>query len=305
MTESIEFRAMGCRMLGIVDTDEPEVPALDQLPAQFEAWEQALSRFRSDSELCELNCRPGIPVEVSHVLWDVFMAACEAEAETRGLVNPLIADALVSAGYDQTFDQLQSAGVLSAPALTVFPVPALGDVASDPLQRTLKLPHGARLDFGGVAKGWAAQQALLSMAACGPALFSAGGDLVVSGPRTRGEPWQIGVDDPFHPGEFMENIYLARGGVATSGKDYRHWMRGGMLQHHIIDPRSGLPAETDVLTATVVAPDAMLAEAFAKAILISGSEAGLSWLDGDERLAGLLILENGQRLYSRNMNNYL
>ncbi len=296
---------MGCQMLGIVDAEDEAVPALENTPRQFEAWEQALSRFRSDSELCVLNSQPGIPVAVSQVLWDVFEAACQAEAETHGLVNPLIADSLIYAGYDRSFDQLRSAGPFANVLQMPSHVPGLADMLADSASRSLQLPHGARLDFGGVAKGWAAQQATLGLAAYGPSLFSAGGDIAVSGLRGDGQPWMIGVDDPFHPGEYVEYLRLEGGGVATSGKDYRRWMRGGLQQHHIIDPRSGLPAETDVLTATVIAADALLAEAFAKALLISGSQTGLAWLDSDERLAGMLILDNGQRLYSRNIGVYL
>lgn len=305
MTRQVEFNAMGCHMLGIVDAEDEAVPALGGLPAQLEAWEQSLSRFRSDSELCQLNCQPGSPFLVSQVLWDVFLAARQAEAETHGLVNPLISDALVQAGYDRSFDRLEPVTSLSGPLVLAPPVPRLADVIADESACTLQLPPGARLDFGGVAKGWAAHQAVRQLAPYGPALFSAGGDIAVSGPRLGHEPWMIGVDDPFRPGEYADYLYLERGGVATSGKDYRRWTRGGRLQHHIIDPRNGLPAETDILTATVIAPDAMLAEAFAKAILISGSEAGLAWLDSDERLAGMLILDNGQRLYSQDMGAYL
>ena len=305
MTRQIEFQAMGCHMLGVVDAEEAAFPALAHLPAQFEAWEQALSRFRSDSELCELNRQPGTPVSVSEVLWNVFDAAWRVEAETHGLVNPLIADALVQAGYDRSFDRLSAEESLSLSVQTLSPVPVLTDVITDSRRRTLQLPRAARLDFGGVAKGWAAREAMQRLAEFGPALFSAGGDIAVSGPRASGEPWMIGVDDPFRAGEYVEYLYIGHGGVATSGKDYRRWWRGGSQQHHIIDPRTGLPAETDVLTATVIAPDAIMAEAFAKAILISGSEAGLAWLDGDDRLAGMLILESGQRLYSENMPSFL
>lgn len=304
MSQTLEFHAMGCRMSGTVDA-EAGLPALEKLPDQFEQWEQALSRFRSESELCELNRRPGIPVVVSQVLWDVFEAARQAEVETRGLVNPLIADALVEAGYDRDFDELRFGVSESLSAFPAGRVPALADVALDPEEQTLRLPAGAHLDFGGVAKGWAAQQAVQSLSLFGPAMFSAGGDLAVSGPRPGGQPWDIGVEDPFHNTDYLEILYIERGGIATSGKDYHRWTKRGVNQHHIIDPRTGLPAETDILTATVIAPDAMLAEAFAKAILISGSEAGLAWLDSDERLAGMLILENGQRLYSRNISAYL
>lgn len=184
-------------------------------------------------------------------------------------------------------------------------VPTLADVVADAEAQTIRVPAGAHLDFGGVAKGWAANQAMLALSTYGSALFSAGGDIAVSGPRANGDAWDISVEDPFEPGAFMEMLYLERGGVATSGKDYRNWMRAGVPQHHIIDPRTGLPAETDIITATVIAPTAMHAEALAKAVLISGSEAGLAWLDSDDSLAGLLVLENGQRIYSRNLGLYL
>jgi thiamine biosynthesis lipoprotein len=113
------------------------------------------------------------------------------------------------------------------------------------------------------------------------------------------------VDDPFRPGEYVTSVFMERGGIATSGRDYRHWIRAGRPQHHIIDPHTGEPAETDVLTATVIAPDAMQAEAMAKAVLIAGSQAGLAWLDEGDQYAGLLILDDGRRLHSRNLARYL
>ncbi len=295
---------MGCLMVAIVDSPE-RPPALEELPVQLEAWEQALSRFRSDSELCELNCHPGEAVAVSQVLWDVFQTSREAEWQTGGLVNPLIADSLVHAGYTRSFDEMLAGEFSLDVAAGVPEVPSLGDVIADPAARTICLPSGSRLDFGGVAKGWTAHQAMLGLSSHGSALFSAGGDIAISGPRPGDVPWEITVDDPFQPGSHAETLYVERGGVATSGKDYRTWMRSGVPQHHIIDPRTGLPAATDVLTATVLAPSAMLAEAFAKYVVISGSEAGLAWLDSDDSLAGLIILDNGQRLHSRNLASYL
>ncbi len=301
---SLEFHAMGSRIVAALDSEQrPE--QLDRLPAQFEAWEQVLSRFRNDSELCELNRRAGTAVVVSQVLWDVFDAAREADRRTGGLVNPLIMEALTRAGYDRSFDQLEVPSLeLDAGPVSSAVMP-LESIVSDPAQQMLSLPSGAQLDFGGVAKGWAAHQAMRSLMPYGPALVSAGGDIAISGPRPGGEPWQIAVDDPFRPGEYLGSVFIEQGGIATSGRDYRRWKRGGALQHHIIDPYSGRPAETDVLTATVIAADAMAAEALAKAMLIAGSQAALKWLDGDENLAGLLVLEDGRQLRSRNLERYL
>ena len=69
-----------------------------------------------------------------------------------------------------------------------------------------------------------------------------------------GKPWSIGIENPFDRESNLEIIYLSFGGVATSGKDVHRWLRNGVIHHHIIDPRTCLPAETDVLTATVIAP---------------------------------------------------
>lgn len=305
---------MGSKMHAIVESvDQPSTMA--DVPGWFEEWEQVLSRFRSDSELSRLNMAAGSPIVVSEVLWEVYAAALGAEHATGGLVTPLVLEALLYAGYDRSFDLLQSIdkrGPQFAPQLD-FPealhrairVVEIKDVSADPATRSICLPRDALLDFGGIAKGWSAEQAAIRLKPCGPALISAGGDISVTGPMANGEPWGIDVEDPFNEGKYVETIYLYGGGVATSGRDHRHWLRNGLPQHHIIDPRTGLPAATDILTATVLAKSAAEAEALAKAVLISGSSAGLDWLDSDERLAGLLILENGQRLYSRNLEKYL
>lgn len=278
---------------------------LDGVPAWFEEWEQVLSRFRIDSELTLLNMNAGKAVPAGQILWDVFQTSIIAEKLTNGLVNPLILDALLYAGYDRSFESLSFDASRFLPDLAVD-VTSLNDISTDAVTRTICLPKGAHLDFGGVAKGWAAHQAMERLKETGPALANAGGDLAISGPKLNGDKWPIGVENPLDSqGDVIETLYVDRGGVATSGKDYHRWLRNGVQLHHIIDPRTGLPAETDILAATVIAPTAMEAEAMAKAVMISGSQAGLARLDGDVYLAGLLVLENGERLYSRNIERYL
>ena len=295
---------MGSRIVAVVDSQQAP-DELESLPAHFEAWEQTLSRFRNDSELCELNRHAGVPVAVSRTLWDLFEAAREADRITGGLVNPLVMDALEQAGYDRSFDRMEFGADLPGSSAEFQFVPSLETVTAHEERRTIQLPAGTQLDFGGVAKGWAAEQSMRSLRSYGPALVGAGGDIAISAPRSDGEPWEIAVDDPFRQGQYIESLFVDRGGIATSGRDYRRWMRGGIPQHHIIDPRTGRPAATDILAATVIAPTVMLAEAAAKAILILGSEAGLSWLEADESLAGLLVLEEGRCLQSRSLDRYL
>jgi len=115
----------------------------------------------------------------------------------------------------------------------------------------------------------------------------------------------VGVQDPLNPGEDLKVVGLIGGGIATSGREYRRWNKDGIWKHHIIDPRTGLPADTNVLSATVIAPNILEAETAAKVVLISGSQAGLAWLEAHPPLAGLLVLEDGQKIYSYGFENYI
>jgi len=303
MLRRLEFHAMGCDMLAVLESSVVS-NTLPCVTHWFEEWEQVLSRFRYDSELTRLNQTFEHPVQVGEVLWDVFQLAREAERTTNGLVTPTVLNAMIKAGYDRTFDELP---------LFTTPLPDSVETTAAPLtaipfneeERTITLPKGIGLDFGGVAKGWAAHQSMQRLQVEGPALIDAAGDIAISGPRANGGPWQIGVAEPFHKGEEIETLFLYKCGVATSGKDRRRWTRDGVFQHHIIDPFANQPAETDVLTVTVIAPDVMQAEAGAKAAFIQGSQAGLEWIEARPELAALFIRDDGQMIYSQKMEEYL
>lgn len=303
MLHRLEFHAMGCEMLAVVDR-EPKPVMLSHVSEWFEEWEQALSRFRYDSELTRLNQTHERLVHVSETLWDVFQAARRSGQMTGGLVTPTLLDAIIEAGYDRPFDELPHLAAPTMDSTLTVPQP-LTAVGFDESTRTITLPTNMGLDFGGVAKGWAANQAMQRLQVDGPALVDAGGDIAISGPRADGGPWQIGIADPFHADEEIETLYLNRCGVATSGKDRRRWTRNGLFQHHIIDPLTGHPAETNLLTVTVIAPDVLEAESVAKAAFILGSRVGLEWIEARPETAGVFILDSGEMLFSQNMDRYL
>ena len=304
----LHFRAMGCEMLGAIDRDDALAgERLAAVPGWFEEWEQQLSRFRADSNLMRLNAA-GRATGVPDALWKVIGVALDAARQSDGLVRPTMLDALEAAGYDRSFDLIGQDRAPQAERSAQVNRPAPADwraIQLDKRARAVTLPARARLDLGGVAKGWAADQAVRRLAAAGPALLDAGGDIAVSGPMSDGSPWPIAIANPFAPEDTLGLLLLVQGAIATSGRDYRRWQRGGAQQHHIIDPRTGRPADTDVLTATVVAPDGPSAEVAAKVALILGSRAGLAWLDDRPTLAGLLVLEDGRVLSSRRMGAYL
>lgn len=277
---------------------------LQRVPGWFEIWEESLSRFRQDSELNQLNRHAGSIVKVSNTIWDVYQVASQAELLSDGLVSPKVLDALEDAGYKNSFDQglpatTQIGNAAYAPNDTAMPI------VIDASSRTICLPPHVRIDLGGVAKGWAAHQAMKRLQIYGPVLMDAGGDIAISGCQQDGSPWPIGIANPLLPEDNLEVLMIGRRGIATSGKDYRRWQQNHRWQHHIIDPRTGMPAETDVLSATIVASTVIEAEFAAKLVLILGSQVGLDWLESQPTLAGLLVLDSGECLYSQRIGKYI
>ena len=116
--------------------------------------------------------------------------------------------------------------------------------------------------------------------------------------------WPVTIDDPFKPGKFITTLGLGPGGVATSGTDYRRWKQGGRLNHHIIDPRTGQPAQTDLISVTVIAPLVTQAEMAAKTVLILGSQRGMEWIEARPDYSALLVLETGEIYCSTRMEAY-
>lgn len=305
MLHRYSFRAMGCEMLALIESESGSAPAiLDHVPAWFEEWEGSLSRFRLNSELSLLNRTFDQPTRVSDVFWEVFQSALQADQLSDGLVTPTVLDSMIEAGYDRPFDTLPRDQIHSMSPVMLADHP-LSMVVADSSTRTITLPEGVRLDFGGVAKGWAAHETVERLKEYGPCLMNAGGDIAVSGPRMDGSAWPIGVSNPFEAGADLEVLYVKRGGVASSGKDRRHWNQNGVFRHHIINPYTGQPAETDLMRVTVVAPTVMEAEAAAKTAFILGYENGLEWIESRPDFAAAMILESGELLHSQRMQEYL
>jgi len=245
--------------------------ALDRAEEEFERLEQMMSRFRDDSELSQLN-RDGVLEDASRDLVRVVELALAARDATGGRFDPTVHDAVVAAGYDRTFDAIVSDG----PEASAAPTARCG--GSVHIEGTrIVLDPGSRLDLGGIGKGYAVDRVAELLAVLGPCLVNAGGDLAV-----RGGSWPVGVTDDL-------TLELTHGGIATSGRDRRRWLRGGEERHHLIDPSTGRPATATPLRVTVVAGSAAAAEVAAKAAFL-GADIDLPHVvvtdDGHTILAG-------------------
>ena len=117
--------------------------------------------------------------------------------------------------------------------------------------------------------------------------------------------WSIEIADPRDWEKDVTTLRIRDQAVATSGIDRRRWQRNGVWQHHLIDPRTGRPSESDLLTATVIAPTAVEAEVYAKAVFLLGSQAGLDFVDERPSLAACVMTASGEALLSDSMQEYL
>ena len=292
----ITFRALGSTMLIVAEAlCETE---LEVVPRWFAAWEQSLSRFLPTSELQSLNTH-GMAC-VSPLLWEALQHGLEVAAITDGLITPTVLPALLAAGYSRSFDE----GVEPSPTTPISQIPDWRTIQCIPANRMVTLPPDCLIDLGGTAKGWLINRALAQLRCFGPVLVDAGGDIGVTGPQTDGLGWPIEVAHPWLDREPIALAILPSGGIATSGRDYRRWQSNRGWQHHLIDPRTGYPSTSDVLSATVIAPDAATADWAAKVVLLLGSRTGLQWLDQHPDLAGIVVLDDGTWLSSRRFSQF-
>ena len=275
------------------------------------AWlkevEICLTRFDDSSELCRLNAAAGTWVAVSPLLFTVLEESLEAAVASRGLFDPTLLTLLEALGYDRDFLAIAHRESPARPAREEWRVehrsPLTGAwrrIQLDRRHRRVRLPLGARLDFGGIAKGWSADAALDRFFTDFPdVLIDVGGDMRARGRRPDGLLWPIGVASSALQADRLDAIAtvvtLGRGGVATSGPADRWWYRDGRRQHHLLDPRTGQPARLwidgesadgagdDVghliAAATAFAPTAAHAEVAAKVALLRGYPAALQQVD--------------------------
>ncbi len=298
------FHAMGCQMAAWVISDDPRAQAaLIQVEQWMHRVEQALSRFRPDSDLSRLNAAAGRPYRAGPILWEVTQKALAMAQATQGLFDPTIGQALIQAGYDRTFTELAHSSHDDAQTFQALEPSGASSgawqgVQLDPQEHTILLPPHTRLDLGGIAKGWAADQALALLRPWGPALVDAGGDLAIGDPPPDQDGWPLAVMDPLDPESDLVFLHLANQGLATSGTDHRRWRSRGRWHHHLIHPQQGRPAETDILTATVIAETAMEADVWASDLVIMGSAQADQWLHQHPHLSALLVQYDGNTLHT-------
>lgn len=283
--DSVEFVAMNTHIvLAAEGTADRLTHGFERTRAFISDREAQFTRFQETSELSALNRSAGMWFNASPELYAVVQEAYALHLETEGLFNPAVLRALERVGYDVSMDAVRArTDSYRDPARVQGAVPTLArteSVAADfthvsfhAAQRAIWMPEGMRIDLGGIAKGWIAEHAAHVLAdyteSCA---VNAGGDLFTIGLPQGTDWWEVEIENPNDAAGTIAVVRAPAGAVATSSVTKRKWKQDSAERHHLIDPRTGMPADSDWLSVTVLAPHAAVAEVYAKALLIAGAQ---------------------------------
>ena len=287
---------MGTLFVATVWTaDSARAPAL--LHAAHDAVrlvDSLMSTYRPESELSAVNAAAGgAPVAVSAHTMAVLRKARLYWRLTGGAFDPTVGPVVRAWGFEGARGRRPAARALdSLRALVDF-----GAVALDSARGTVRLPRaGMRLDLGGIAKGYAldlARRALDDPSIRGGTV-DLGGNLLVFGQPPTGTQWRIAIVNPRRGDAAIGEVALDSGAVATSG-DYEHYLViDGRRYGHLIDPRTAMPSR-GVLSATAVGPLGEWSDGLSASLFLLGPERGRALVDSIPGLAGIWVVDRGQR----------
>jgi FAD:protein FMN transferase len=255
--------------------------AVERAFGWFREIEARCTRFDPSSELMQLTTQVGVAVPASAILFQAVQFAVAVAAETGGAFDPTVGQRIESRGFDRE----HRTGARIRTPIDGGAAASYRDLVVDADEGTITLLRPLILDLGAVAKGLAVDTAARELAPFENFAIDAGGDLYLGGCRSAHEPWVVGISHPREEGRVIDSIEVTDRAVCTSG-DYERTSSGGE-GHHILDPRTGISANT-VASVTVVAPTAMLADAIATAAFVLGPREGLQ-LFGRVGVNGLIV----------------
>ncbi|MEK8127135.1 FAD:protein FMN transferase [Paenibacillus filicis] len=261
---------------------ETIVAGIERAFTAFRSVETACSRFDENSELRRLSLKPGVAQPVSAVLFEALRFARQLAETTEGVFDPTVGELLERKGFARHYLTGCTPPPLPFPSTPV----SYRDFTLDEQDRTVTLWKPLLLDLGAVAKGLAVDWANKELEGHEGYLINAGGDLLAHGYNELGNPWRIGIRHPHQPGQQIRTLQISDMAVCTSGS-YERRSPSDDSTHHLLDPYTEASSQ-ELLSCTVVAPYAMLADGLSTAVFLLGQKRGLQLLE-TMNIEGLVI----------------
>lgn len=301
-THTRTLKLMGSKFdITVVAEDETMANGyIDLAVNEIKRIEERISSWDPNSETSEINRNAGVqPVTVSQELFDLIHRALEISKITDGAFDISYASMDNIWTFDGSMTQMPSKEDIRTSVEKVGYIHILMD--SD--RRTVFLEKkGMKIGFGGIGKGYAADKAKALLIGQGvtAGIINASGDMNTWGKQPGGEEWQVAITNPLNKNKVFAILPIKEGAVVTSGNYEKYVSFNGTRYSHIIDPRSGYPS-SGVISATVFAPSAELADALATAIFVMGAEVGIDRINQLPQIECVIINDKGGIITSNNI----
>ena len=274
----------------VAPSEEAAGRALDAVFAELDAVDEAMSVYREGSDVARINASAGASsVSVGPGTIEVLEEAKSVSALSGGAFDATIGPLIDLWGFRSL--HFREPGKAEVEAVLAGLV-GFGNIIIDPERGTVRLAKpGMSIDLGGIAKGYGVDRAARALREAGMerGLVNVGGDLYCLGEKA----WRVGIRHPRAAEKLMARIDVANAAVATSGDYENYFESGGRRYCHILDPRTGCPAETDVVSVTAVAGSCSQADAIATAVLVLGAADGMALVEGIDGADAVVAREEG------------
>lgn len=298
---SSEFFAMNTVMQVAAEGSDAQ-EAVKKAEQNINRLDKLLSRTRTDSEIYALNHADGEWTTVSFETYNLIQQAKEIAVLTEGAYDPTVAPLtdLWGIGTDNAHVPAQTE-IDAALAHVDFQNIELESGADAEKGGRVRLLNGTELDLGGIAKGYAGACAITPEDA-EAALLSLGGNVSAFRMDENAKPYKIGVADPDSPVEYLATVLLTNGCVVTTGDYERYFEQDGVRYHHVFDPKTGYPAQTDLRSATVVQPyeNGARADGLSTALFVMGLQRALDFC-GENGIPAIFITEDKRVILSESI----
>ncbi len=267
--------------------------AVETAIAEIEKLDALLSIGNVDSEVYQINHNGG--GTLSETTADLLDISLELYESTGGLFDIAIYPVMEAWGFTNQSYQVPDSSTLEQ----LLKLADVSNLNYDSQTKELFFTqNGMAIDFGGIAKGYTSARIMEIYRQCGvtSGLVSLGGNVQVLGEKPDGSSWRVGVRNPEDDNGYLGVLSVTDCAVITSGGYERYFEEGGVIYHHIIDPRSGYPAESGVTSATIVSKDGTLADGLSTSLYIMGVEQAIEYWRGHAAEFGFVIFD-GTKVY--------
>lgn len=274
--------------------------AVQKAVDEINRLETVLSAEKKESDIYKLNTTGNIMLSTDTK--DIVAEALKINKATKGAFDISIYPLMVKWGFTTQKYNVPAKSEISKLLKNVDSAKIIFDEKSG----NIKLKKDMKIDLGGIAKGYTSGRVMQIFKECGvtSGLVSLGGNVQALGSKTDGSDWQIAIENPDKSSDYIGVVSIKDKAVITSGGYERYFEKNGKTYHHILDPKTGYPAESGLKSVTIVSDNGTLSDALSTSLFVMGKEKALDyWQNHKKEFDTILVEDNGDITITGGLKN--